>query len=140
MAPEDFAVEEYRQLYEEVKRHQTSYTRLEILTLTSMVLIYGFLWSSRNVVQWPIWYAVPLAAMVPALRCGAYYFLINFRLAPYLADLENAIYGGRMRGYQNSVTISKSRILNLTFNTLVWTCVIAGSVCIAIWHQPIFGK
>ena len=140
MIPEELLMEEYKQLYSSIARQQAHYTKVEQLTISGILLIYGFLVFNDKPVPAGVWWTIPILTLLPAARCIAYYALINLWIAPYLRLIESSIYDGPICGFQNYLASSGSRRLNLVFNATVWLAIVCGTACVAAWHVSMFGK
>jgi hypothetical protein len=68
------------------------------------------------------------------------YYIINFKHAPHLKEIEREIYGSRFLGLQARISREGGRVRNLTFNAVGWAFAIGISIAFAVWHREVFGK
>jgi hypothetical protein len=135
MQPKEFLVEEYKQLHDQIKGYQQSYTQLENLTFGGVVVVYGFLLINLEKIPKQTWWAIPLIIAIAGMRCFAYYWIINRRHAVHLAAIEREMYEGKFPGFQSSLL---GREWNLMFNAVVWIALFAGAVLAAYWRIVIY--
>jgi hypothetical protein len=135
-----FLLEEYKLLYASISEFQNRYTRLETLTFSALILIYGYLIGSKVDFADIVWWGIPVLLTISAGRCLAYYLIITFRLSPYIMTIENEVFDGRRFGFQKYITKDGSPVLNIAANLFVWFAMILISLALALWHQQLVGK
>ncbi len=131
MDANDFMIEEYRQLYGEIKNYQGSYTGIERLSLAGAGVAYGFLISNQDKVPSWGWWLVPALLGLAFVRCFSYYWIINMKHAPHLTKIERRFYGDSFVGFQDSLTGAKlDRRINVVTSCVLWFLLITTS-CVA---------
>jgi hypothetical protein len=129
-----FYVEEYTQLSLEIARHQLAYQRIELLAFGGIFPVYAFLFSSSGDLPWEIWWVVPVIYIIAAIRCGSYYFAINFTIARHISKLECKLYPKSFSGYQSAITNSGWwRGLNLFVSACAWSMLIIITIISALF-------
>jgi hypothetical protein len=139
MSPEDFLIEEYRALERQLENFQSYYTRLETLSIGGALAAYGFLFINIEKVPAVAWWIIPIILLVSAIRCFAYYWLINFKIAAHIMKIERELYGLRFTGYETRHTLQwPGRKANLLYNAFVWTIILVSSLGMTFWRYAIF--
>jgi len=129
-------LEEYKQLYSAIANYQLAYSKLETLAIGGCFAAYGFLAINIDKIPSFAWWAVPGLVAVAAIRCTAYYFLINFKIAPHLSEIERKLYPKDFKGHQTSHSEKwPGRKTNMFFNLSTWLALFVLTVVVATWRQ-----